>query len=113
MLGRLLAVVWITDSNEPWLLAGYTRRGLVGLQGTSAGGLLVAALLNRYVLCSAWCYLQFVTTWCNAAKLEMGVDAPVWRLRQEEHMPAVASVFDLKSKLIVLLCIASSGLDLV
>lgn len=28
--------------------AGYSRKGLVGVQGTSAGGLLVGALLNRY-----------------------------------------------------------------
>lgn len=41
----------ITSSQLASLLAGYTRRGLVGLQGTSAGGLLVAALLNRYVHC--------------------------------------------------------------
>lgn len=28
--------------------AGYSKKGLVGVQGTSAGGLLVGALLNRY-----------------------------------------------------------------
>ena len=28
--------------------AGYSKEGLVGVQGTSAGGLLVGALLNRY-----------------------------------------------------------------
>lgn len=102
MLGTLLAMVWVTNSKWAWLLAGYTGRGLVGLQGTSAGGVLVAALLNRYVLCSAWCYLQFA----NVMRICLGA-APRRAYACYRH------TVRMKSNPLVLLCIAPSGSDLV
>ena len=37
------------------LCAGYSRKGLVGVQAASAGGLLVGALLNRHATAAATC----------------------------------------------------------
>ena len=36
-------------------VAGYSRKGLVGVQAASAGGLLVGALLNRHAAATCLC----------------------------------------------------------